>query len=69
MKPIFDYLESPPELPGPIQEERPQPVPLTTLSLDTETPPDRSPHFQAFAPGRTMEINSHYSILAIERRS
>ena len=65
MKPIFDYLESPPELPGPIQEERPQTVPLTALSLDTETPPERGPHLQAFAPGRTVEINLHYLYLEL----
>jgi len=69
VKPIFDYPESPPGSPGPIQLDRPQPVPLTALSLDTETSPGRSLHLQVFAPGRAVEINLHYSILAIEWRS
>jgi len=62
VKPIFDYPEPPPGGPGPIQLERPQSVPLTALSLDTETSPDRSLHHQVFAPGRAVEINLHYSI-------
>jgi len=33
---------------------------LKAGSLDTEIPPDRSPHLQAFAPGRAMQINLHY---------